>query len=395
MSSLPQILLALQAITNQDLELLQDLLQKFPIQTLDIERSNLLLAQLLDACKNYNRTEACRIIVARWEETYPNQDIDFFTTLFQNTLLDKDTYAFLAKSFPEYSILSVISDLARGDSSENLLRVLDNVFYAFGEQSPERLDIMRIEADSTGNFVLYNYLTNKLLPFQEEVEKPEWVKNFRKSLPTSQELEEEADEILTKAAEEGKETRKEDYSVETLVDYLTNGMAREGLSFENIEEGRLALRGLIPHLSQEELNSLLGGRVEETFIKGNLSLLQENLELFRILGPSNPQINAGVEDFLNGQDRMFTCSIYDYDEEEDEFFPWFTGNCLTCMKRIPYYWYALRLPQASGGWSGCYCSFNCAREGLLNEEIPRIPNIAILDLVEAKILEKGIQERKE
>lgn len=388
-SSFDTILLALEAITSQDEKLLQEILQKFPLQVLDVERSDLLLSQLLNACKNYNRKELCRLIVSRWEETFPNQEMDFFSVLFKNTLLDEDTYAFLAHSFPEYSILSVVSDLCKDDSSDNLIRVMDNVFNAFGEQTPERLDVMRLEADSTGNFVIYNYITDKLLPQLEEAEIPYWVKNFRKTVPSTEELEEEANDILTKTLEEGKQIDPEKYSVETLIDYLTNGMAREGLSFENIEEGRLALRGLIPTLSKEELKELVG----DNLVKGNLSLLQDNLDLFRILGPSNPQINAGSEDFLNGVDRMFTCSLYDYDDEDDEFFPWFTGNCLICLKRIRYYWHALRLARAEGGWTGCYCNFECAEKGLLNEEIPRTPDIAIFNLVKRNIVEKGIQDR--
>ncbi len=180
---------------------------------------------------------------------------------------------------------------------------------------------------------------------------------------------------------------------ETLIGYLTDGMANAGLSFENIEEARSALRGILTQLSPEEIQELIGDRIGEVLKTGNLSTLQNNETLFRILGPSNPQINSTAPDFLDAQDRMFTCNLYDYDEDEDEYEPWFTGNCLTCMKKIEEYWYAIRLPRSQGGWSGCYCTFQCARQDLLNEEIPKLPDIAILDIVEKKIHEKGIQDR--
>ena len=77
----------------------------------------------------------------------------------------------------------------------------------------------------------------------------------------------------------------------------------------------------------------------------------------RVWGP----INAihGKDCFYNpdnlGPCRMFVCCC----REEDD---WFEGNCDTCQLRIKNESHAIRFPLKQGGWSGCFCSFNCMIE---------------------------------
>lgn len=387
--SLDLILLALQAVNNSDLDSLSVLLNKFPLEVLDVDRSDALLAQFLNTAAREKKEKEALVIYERWERTYPSQEISFFATLFRNNLFEDYTYKFLANTFKDTSFLEVVSDLSKGDSSEDLIRVMDNVFIAYGEQNKERLDIALAEADSSGNFVIYNYLHDKLLPLQETAPKPEWVNNTYQELPTSEQLEEEAASILDMVATE--EIPLPD--TDALVDFMVAGMEADGISIDNIEEARNVLRASLAQLSPEQINDLTRGRVEEALKTENLNSLQNNEQLFRILGPSNPQIGATMEDFLTSQDRMFTCSLYDYDEDEDETEDWFLGHCLVCSRKIENYWYAVRAPHTQGGWSGCYCSFEHARQDLLNRDEPRLSDVAILDLVEIKTKQTGIQDR--
>nr|WIL03340.1 type I restriction modification DNA specificity domain protein [Cedratvirus plubellavi] len=387
------ILLALQSINNSDLDSLSVLLEKFPIEVLDVERSDALLAQFLNTAARERKEKEALLVYQRWERTYPSQEISFFATLFRNNLFEDYTYKFLANTFKETSFLEVVSDLSKGDSNEDLIRTLDNVFQAYGEQNKDRLDIALAEADSSGNSVMYNYLYEKALPLQEVAPKPEWVNTdegkYGSDLPTSEQLEEEAADILNRVAAEDIPLPR----TETLVDFLVAGMEADGIAIDNIEEARNVLRASIVQLTPEQLNDLTKGRIEEALKTENLNTLQTNTELFRILGPSNPQIGAGMEDFLTSQDRMFTCSLYDYDEDEDETEDWFLGYCLVCSRKIENYWYAVRAPHSQGGWSGCYCSFEHTRQDLLNRDQPRLSDVAILDLVEIKTKQTGIQDR--
>lgn len=397
--SLPSLILALKSIENGDIETLNEVLNRLPIETLSVEASDSLLAQMMNSASSSFRHEAGKVIFERWAKTYPPQQIDFFSTLFKNNLFNDDTFTFLAKTFQETSYLTVMTDLCRDDSNENLVRTCKNVIQAYGEQPASIYDLIRVEADTSGNFVIYNFMVTKLLPSRPYADKPEWVKDFRLDtsvpLPHSDDLNEQAQQILLR--EYSAETEIPD--TETLIGYLTDGMAHAGISFTNIEEVRQTLRGILPNLSSSQTRDLLteslGDRVDEVLRDGRLSTLQDNTTLFRILGPSNPILNSKAEDFLRGDDRMFLCALYDYDEEEEEIQPWFTGNCSVCMRRIAHYWYAVRVPKPQGGWAGCYCSWEHAREDVFNRETPDVAGIAILDVVEPRVIDVGIQDRTE
>ncbi|AHH01713.1 hypothetical protein pv_146 [Pithovirus sibericum] len=397
--SLPSLILALQSIENDDIETLTEILNRLPIETLSVESSDSLLAQMMNAASRSFRHEAGKAIFERWAKTYPPQQIDFFSTLFKNNLFNDDTFTFLAKTFQQTSYLTVMTDLCRDDSNENLVRTCKNVIQAYGEQPASIYDLIRVEADTSGNFVIYNFMVTKILPSRPYANKPDWVKDFRSDtstpLPHSDDLNEQAQQILLR--EYSAETEIPD--TETLIGYLTDGMAHAGISFTNIEEVRQTLRGILPNLSSSQTRDLLteslGDRVDEVLRDGRLSTLQDNTTLFRILGPSNPILNSKAEDFLRGDDRMFLCALYDYDEEEEEIQPWFTGNCMVCMRRIAHYWYAVRVPKPQGGWAGCYCSWEHAREDVFNRETPDVAGIAILDVVEPRVIDVGIQDRIE
>jgi hypothetical protein len=46
---------------------------------------------------------------------------------------------------------------------------------------------------------------------------------------------------------------------------------------------------------------------------------------------------------------------------------WFTGQCDKCPNKIKWKHYALRMPLETGGWRGCYCSFECIRDDIDEE----------------------------
>ncbi len=85
--------------------------------------------------------------------------------------------------------------------------------------------------------------------------------------------------------------------------------------------------------------------------------LENNVERFRFLGPSNFVTGARARDILSGEAelRMFNDNRM-IDEEYDS---WFTGNCDECWYKIKKLRYAVRKPLEGGGWSGCFCSWEC------------------------------------
>lgn len=46
--------------------------------------------------------------------------------------------------------------------------------------------------------------------------------------------------------------------------------------------------------------------------------------------------------------------------------PWFKGKCDICPKSMKSYHHAVRRPILTGGWQGCYCSWDCVRKFYMN-----------------------------
>lgn len=109
----------------------------------------------------------------------------------------------------------------------------------------------------------------------------------------------------------------------------------------------------------------------------DLELLQEvrsNHEVFQVVGPSNPYPDTDFSDLENldlqyGGGRMFTDNTRLESDDYESLETWFTGFCDECGLKIRYYFHAVRLPEFSGGWSGCFCSWKCVRTYLTKTEV--------------------------
>lgn len=100
---------------------------------------------------------------------------------------------------------------------------------------------------------------------------------------------------------------------------------------------------------------------------------EEYSKIEKYLGPRNMFNN---DDFSQSEikqkiysEYMMTCNIYedndDYDGQFVRNYDWFTGNCSYCGKKIPYRQYCVRKPHKWGGWKGCYCSWDCVLNDVL------------------------------
>lgn len=134
----------------------------------------------------------------------------------------------------------------------------------------------------------------------------------------------------------------------------------------------------------------------------------DELTVFRLLGPLNAftaDANPSAEDCIcshYGGCRMFACNEFEYDEDDEELVEqegvedWFTGNCEHCFLAIPNRVWCVRRPLLSGGWKGCYCSWQCVREGIYILELdPKQENmlIARTNQMEADMHQIGIADQ--
>jgi hypothetical protein len=129
---------------------------------------------------------------------------------------------------------------------------------------------------------------------------------------------------------------------------------------------------------------------------------EEEIELFRLYGPSNPfyvDKEDELEDYEPGDDRMLTCQIFNWDDDIEGFQPIFSGTCDWKGHTISSERAAVRRPVPHGGWEGSYCSFACIREQLEDmrstEEIQGIEWMeAALDTMEEMMLRWGMYADK-
>lgn len=153
------------------------------------------------------------------------------------------------------------------------------------------------------------------------------------------------------------------------------------------EEREKILRKFVYQVSEEDWDEFTKSlQVNEEEILD----IRMNLDVFRAYGPVNARQGTDYShlndnqgepdrDKIYGGERMFT--------EKD----WFTGNCFICLRRIRSYHHALRRPYVQGGWSGCFCSFECLRKTIDQED--EILH-GIVTMIEKDILSYGIQDRE-
>jgi hypothetical protein len=108
--------------------------------------------------------------------------------------------------------------------------------------------------------------------------------------------------------------------------------------------------------------------VKEFIITSFFNSFTNNTDLNRWYGPSNPMLfGINIYDSVHfnclqyGGCRMFLCN-HDSKDENGNIKDWFNGNCDMCMNKIEKYYQAVRRPLLTGGWSGCFCCFDCVRK---------------------------------
>ena len=104
-----------------------------------------------------------------------------------------------------------------------------------------------------------------------------------------------------------------------------------------------------------------------------IAVVRNDADLFRIFGPVHPYPDDDYSTLVNDDDQPDENKIYggarmflDMRREADEdtgiaLEDWFTGSCGSCSQRIRYKHYAVRQPVLNGGWTGCFCSWDCVQ----------------------------------
>lgn len=406
------ILFVIESIKNDDLDNLKRGLDLMPLENLRDKR-DVLLVNLLAHCAQYNRPEAARMVVSRWEDVYPQNDkISILSRIFMISSMNLPTLAFLVTCYPDFTYVELMQELCQWDGSPEVVTAVNKAESIYGAQSYEIYEILKNQADEQQNYAVYNYMVAKMVETAPFAPIPPYVGNylshlFPSGLPSEEQLKNLAEE------EDKKKESAVDFdeiieriTIDQAVQILTEGMENEGLSIGG--EVEAAKSFLKTELSKN--NNLKKELLLPVLKTQQQWLLNKDTILFLIYGPANPlvgqDLNLGNAKYLEsemaqnykyGGCRMLLCNLFDYNFEDDYLEDWFDGSCDYCLKRIKHRWYSLRVPRPHGGWENCVCSFECMRGFVAAREAetqePEILTHELIDLYEEKITRIGIQDR--
>jgi len=390
--------IAVESIKNDNLIELDNALRVMPIEKIK-DPNETLLTNFLALCAGYNRPDALKMVLERWKVVYPDNDkIPLLSRLFLKNTINDSTLSYIVSVHPEYTYIEIIDDLAEFDASQEVMIACARANEIFGQQKHEIYKILREHANEFGNFVVEEYMVDKIAETAPYAEKPKYIKNYiaeyypeyKDKLPTEKELYELADK------ESKDEIKEEIPSNEQAVEMLTEGLSRYGISFVEIEKTKEFLLKEVSK-SKERKMELLKPVLENEKQKS----LETDRLLYWTFGPSNPLVSQDLTidapSYKYGGCRMFLCDLFDYNEEYDFVEDWFTGNCQQCLLKIRHRWYAVRQPRSMGGWDGCFCSWDCVRKWQKEKEDFEMEEDLLtkklIDIYEQKTKEIGIQDR--
>ena len=117
---------------------------------------------------------------------------------------------------------------------------------------------------------------------------------------------------------------------------------------------------------------------------------EEDIEKFRIYGP----INHFISDHGFSSARMFLNRDFEESniEDEQELQDWFSGGCNYCLRAIFAREHCVRIPRENGGWEGCFCCWNCARNYQMQEYCYSLNLDALMTVFERLLRIYGIYD---
>ncbi len=364
-----------QAIIDDDVEVLKENLSRLPFEKLNQSTIDLLLSHFINLCRS---THCIKVIFNIWYEylEVKRGELDHLTRLFTDITVDEDQLKLVASTFEDKPIEYYFEFLIDYDSLPITIIAAKNLEQIFPDAPWAYIYVLSVDNElkkGYTNRLIKDFIENKLSETREYSEKPEWVND---KLDTS-----------------------------TDFHFLKNNLR---LNFEeslNLTINEITDTQVIEILGENSYNDLDEEEKKELLRPHMLNIYRYNMmlddTLFRVFGPSNTQITDlegnGICSIYGGH-RMLLCNEFDdsylNDEEIDNDkilndFEWFTGRCDQCFNPIKYPHYALRKPLQTGGWIGCYDTFNCVKFDVPTNTI----QYELIEIIEEQILRIGIQDR--
>lgn len=373
-------------IKNEDLKSLQTNVTRLPLEKLKQNTLDKLLTIFIAQCNEFNSKNSLQIIFDTLYQIIPIESgqLDHITRVFTLSNLTTDQLKMIVDVYPNKSLIYYFNHLINYDSSPLVVIAAKNLELIFKDVDG---DIWRYLynlsiTNGTNNMVMQDFLATKVKETSVEIIKPTYNINIYDKIPYEDELFNNIKKIINVDFE----LPSNDKAIELLKSFYSDINNIYYLQL-NDEDKKLLLTPII--LSQQ--------RLEATY----------DLKTFNIYGP----VNILPDQDLSGDDicsilgcRLLTCNEYNRTLQDDDSdienvgkygedgitADWFTGTCDYCLNQIPYKHWAVRRPLKTGGFTQCYCSWNCVRADTKSsqEEV-----MTLIDLFEEQMNELGIQDR--
>jgi len=314
------------AIEEADYDTVEELIVKLPVSP--VENFTKLCLNIL---MSLDDGETFTYIVDILERINPYDQVHVLNLIITFTS-NIDLTRSMKYYMPEITHISFIDEWITYDGSyfDNIGVACDLYLTVYGPINDETMKAMLEDIKKRSKFDFYDVMFGFYTRTSGFAERPSWI-DLR---PTNDE------ELEMKMEELGHvEINKDD-----LVDIVFNEL--DGY----IAESRNEILGILDNLDEAGQNTVQG--------------IVASDDMTSFFGPSNP-FPLSMYDPI--QERMLLCNVYDADEEGEDY-DWFGGACEVCGMRIKHRHYALRMPELSGGWSGCYCSWKCVTSRANDEE---------------------------
>jgi hypothetical protein len=371
------------SILNNDPSKLESYMDIIPIEKLTKESLSKFIDTILSICANNGRIGGVVKVIIDTLSTraYKTSDgeVELYTRLLLDPFISIDALKVIAKSYPEITFGELMDYLIVSNTGYSSLLAANRLVEIYRPTSSMISELID-ECRHIDNTYLYNFLIN--LTDKEEAPMPKWM-ILREPIPDMKDIRLPP---LTSPTFDLTDIRK-------VLGIILDSMEYSGLVTDDKGVIRSILSFMLSNISTQDRHTILSRYITTESLKS----LQDDTEIYQILGPSNPFTDSSLSQLTYGGSRMFISNEFDYDDEEESIVDWYIGRCQVCLRRIKSRFRALRLPRPHGGWIGCYCSFECMNTALTDkeehEDRPDLITRVMIKELEKSMYRVGILER--
>lgn len=377
LNTLISILTNVDELVNLDKSLYQLYLTRLNLYAMDYEKRRTVHSDMINALVELDNAELFSSYVEIMSEN-DGEDYPYTVQMLMLPLINK-SIIYLSQLY-DYEFYETARAMLQELDPDTVFTGLTNLKKIFSDvymmETKENADIFRQTiidlydvAKSKTNATMMEYFGDMLKKIGVYAPVPAWV-DYAKTKYTQKQLEELLEQYLIIndmfTAPDVAECGSPEEDTERLIAIMQEHADAGELDFDALREDTLAT---FKDKSEKERYDFF------EWIENNNFYMQlsNDVSIFEVHGPCllDPKgytLKAKSKSDICtrfGGCRMFTCVCRENKRKD-----WFKGICdnESCGIHIAKKCYAVRMPLETGGWFGCYCSFDCVRENIPKEK---------------------------